>query len=89
MSNEKINFNVLKKYLRSKFPNRERAPDREIYNLACGLRESYIHNFYTLDSIVNRHLNWFLEYENNNPPMGGGKFYDTGVIVVILLKTLR
>jgi hypothetical protein len=86
---KEINTDTLKKYLLWKFPNRERAPNKEVYNLACGLKESYINDFYILDSMVNKHLEWFLEYEKNNPPMGCGQFYDTAVVVFALLKSLR
>lgn len=87
--NKEINIDTLKEYLLLKFPNRERAPDKEVYNLACGLKESFINDFSIIDSMVNKHLEWFLEYEKNNPPMGGGQFYDTAVIVFSLLKSLR
>ena len=89
MLKEDINLDTLSKYLKSKFPNRERAPEKEIYNLACGLQESFINDYNVLDSMVNKHLEWFLEYEKHHPPMGGGQFYDTAVIVFALLKSLR
>jgi hypothetical protein len=86
---KEINPDTLKEYLKRKFPNRERAPDEEVYNLACGLQESFINDYYVLDSMVNKHLEWFLEYEKNNPPAGGDQFYDTAVVVFALLKSLR
>ena len=89
MFNKEINPSTLKQYLKWRFPDRERAPDKEVYNLACGLKESFINDFQTLDSMVDRHLEWFLEYERNNPPMGGGQFYDTAVVVFALLKSFR
>ena len=86
---KEISPDTLKKYLKMTFPNRERASDEAVYNLACGLQESYINDYYVLDSMVNKHLEWFLEYEKNKPRMGGGQFYDTDVVILILLKTLR
>ena len=86
---EEINPDTLKKYMKMKFPNRERAPDEEVYNLAGGLKESFINGYNILDSMVNKHLEWFLEYEKKNPPMGGDQFYDTAMVVFYLFKSRR
>ncbi len=81
---KEINFDTLKKYLVLNFPNREQAPDNRVYDLLYGLQENFINDYPLLDSVVNKHLEWFLEYEKNYTSRGGDKFHDVDVITGLL-----
>ncbi len=86
---KEINFDTLKKYLVSNFPDREQAPDNRVYDLLYGLQENFINDYHLLDSMVNKHLEWFLEYEKNNPHSDGGQYPDVDVIILIVLENAK
>jgi ppGpp synthetase/RelA/SpoT-type nucleotidyltranferase len=84
---EELNFDSLKAYLSSKFPDREYSDDKTISILIKELDSVGISSIGQLEEMYNLAWDVFLLYEQKNPPSGGGEYRPVGVIRTLLILT--
>lgn len=78
--NEEINFDSLKAYLSSKFPDRKHSDGKVISTLIKEMNSVGITSINQLEEMYNLAWDVFVSYEQENPPHGEGKYYDVGII---------
>lgn len=87
---QEVNLDSLTAYLRSKFPDRKQPEPRGVSVLLKELPAGQYTTLSQLDSLINKHWDWFLNRERLKPPRDSAdlrkftKFAAIGVVRVIL-----
>lgn len=82
--NQEINLDTLKVYLLQKFPDRVQPEDNKgLSELTKELEQVGCKKLSKLDSILNKNMDKFIDYEQKRVNGGGGEFWAIGVIRII------